>query len=227
MTDPKTHEQLIRWLIGLGSLVTGVVGTVAGSWISSRIHVYDENRRVHLEALRDSVLKPLRAGLQNHLRPVLTREVPVVRVVPDARTFHPHAKVTENPESLAILLAADFPFSGIYEAIEPGLLYDAQAHHYAELMRTIDLFVKDCIDYARDCQAWISGMAVQLPGACDLPPFTPNQPGPYVMKLQARALCLSTPIPIPLRRPAKTRRRRRLDLSFWVLHSGCWKFGTG
>jgi hypothetical protein len=56
-------ERLVRVLIAVGAFVTGVTSAVIGSWISSRIHVYEEHRRVHLEALRDKVLVPMRTGL--------------------------------------------------------------------------------------------------------------------------------------------------------------------
>jgi hypothetical protein len=120
-----TKEQIIQWgvrlLIGAGIFIAGRASKIGDLWISNRIQVYEEHKRVHLEALRDKVLMPLRAGLQEHLWPFLAHQRPIVSVVPDARTFNPNAKVTEAAESLANLLVAIFPFSRIDEGIEPAL----------------------------------------------------------------------------------------------------------
>lgn len=48
-------ESLIRFLAYLG----GVASTLVGSWVSSKIHGYHENRKVHLEDIKQKVLSPL------------------------------------------------------------------------------------------------------------------------------------------------------------------------
>src|SRR6266568_55620 len=106
---------------------------------------------------------------------ILARQKPIVSVVPDARTYNPNAKVTEEAETLANILVAVFPFSRVDEGIEQALLRDAQKHHFAELMTHIDTFAKDCIDCAGKCNAWVSRIAGEIPGACGLPPFIPNR----------------------------------------------------
>lgn len=50
-----SQESLVRLLFAVGGVVTGVASTVVGSWISSKIHVYHENRRVHLEEIKQKV----------------------------------------------------------------------------------------------------------------------------------------------------------------------------
>ena len=222
MSEPQTREYLIRWLISLGGLVTGVASTVVGSWISSRFHIYDENRRVHLEALRDCVLKPLRAGLEDHLKPVLTRKVPVVCVVHDAKIFHPHAKVTEQSESFANVLAGVFPFGGIYQSVEMALLHDARTHHFTDLMKTIDSFLKECIDYAGECQAWIARVAGELTEASGLPPFAPNQTGFYVMNCRLAHFVYLRLFQLPSGNVKKDEGGNR-----WILNYGAYVAAVG
>jgi hypothetical protein len=151
-----TKDQLIQWGlrvgIGVGSFILGRATTFGDAWISSKISARQEHKRVHLEALRDKVLMPLRMGLQEHLWPMLARQKAIVTVVPDAKTYNSNAKVTEDAETLANLLVAVFPFSRIDQGIEPALLRDAQTRHFPDLMRDIDTFVKDCIDYAGKCR---------------------------------------------------------------------------
>ena len=62
MTPPST-EALDRLLFAVSGLVTGVASTVVGSWISSKIHVYHENRKVHLDEIKQKVLVPLKETL--------------------------------------------------------------------------------------------------------------------------------------------------------------------
>ena len=44
-------ESLVRLLIWVG----GVAATVVGSWASSKIHVYQESRKAHLEDIKQKV----------------------------------------------------------------------------------------------------------------------------------------------------------------------------
>ena len=173
-------------------------------------------------ALRDQVLIPLRTGLQEHLWPLLARQKPIVSVVPDARTHNPNAKVTEDAETLANILVAVFPFSRVDEGIEQALLRDAQKHHFAELMTRIDTFAKDCIDYAGKCNARVSRIAGEIPGACGLPPFIPNRTGPYVMNcllahfVYMRVFQFSTGV--------LTKREEREN---WILSNGSYTAAVG
>jgi hypothetical protein len=222
MTEAQTIERLMRVLIAVGAFVTGVASTVVGSWISSRIHVYEEHRRVHLEALRDKVLMPMRTGLQEHLWPFLAHQRAIVTVVPHARTFNPNAKVTEDAESLASLLVAVFPFSRIDEGIEPALLRDAQTHHYREVMQGVDTFVKDCIDYAGKCREWVTSIAVEIPGACGLPPFVPNKTGPYVMNCLLAHFVYARVFQFPT-----GTLRKQEERDHWILSNGSYTAAVG
>ncbi len=59
--------------------MTGVASTVVGSWISSKIHIYHENRRVHLEEIKQKVLIPISDFLTNDyamLVPTPSRKTP-------------------------------------------------------------------------------------------------------------------------------------------------------
>ncbi len=212
----------VRLLIGAGIFIAGRASKLGDLWISSRIQVYEEHKRVHLEALRDKVLKPMRTGLQEHLWPFLAHQRAIVTVVPDARTFNPNAKVTEDAESLASLLVAVFPFSRIDEGIEPALLRDAQTHHYRELMQGVDTFVKDCIDYAGKCRDWVTSIAVEIPGACGLPPFVPNKTGPYVMNCLLAHFVYARVFQFP----AGTLRKQE-ERDHWILTNGSYTAAVG
>ena len=93
MTPPST-ESLFRLL----AFVTGVTSTVIGSWISSKIHVYHENRKVHLEEIKQKVLVPIRQNLaDNYAALVKHKSFAVIgkwgtrkRLAPSLREYHHH-----------------------------------------------------------------------------------------------------------------------------------------
>jgi hypothetical protein len=184
MTEAHLTERLIRLLIAVGGVLAGVVSTIVGSWISSKIHVYHQNRTVHLEAIRDKVLTPLRSGLEQHLRPLVNQQAPVISVKLDSQHFKDAAKVTEDPTTWATLIEADFPFGRVFGGIEPALLDDAKTCHYSDLMRTLDTFSAEWIDYARECHAWVSELAARIFSNSHLPAFLPNMSRPYVMQCE-------------------------------------------
>jgi hypothetical protein len=47
-------ESLVRLLIYVGGAAT----TLVGSWASSKIHVYQESRKAHLEDIKQKVCSP-------------------------------------------------------------------------------------------------------------------------------------------------------------------------
>ena len=172
------------WSYALLGWMGGVASTVAGSWISSKIQVYHAHKIVHLEALRDKVLIPLRAGLKEHLVPFLNHNLPVVSVLPIDQQFKANATSTEEPTYSARLIVADFPFGRIFREIEQALLEDARDRHFVELITTLDAFCKDWTDYARDCQQWVSGMAAQIADASGLPVFLTQHGREYLMNCE-------------------------------------------
>src|ERR1700690_2374262 len=98
------------WFYALLGWVGGAASTVAGSWVSSKIQVYHAHRTVHLEALRDKVLIPLRAGLNEQLAQFLNQTLPVISVLPTTQHFKERATATEEPTYIARMIVADFPF---------------------------------------------------------------------------------------------------------------------
>jgi hypothetical protein len=172
------------WFYALLGWVGGVASTVAGSWISSKIQVYHAHRTVHLEALRDKVLIPLRASLNKHLAPFLNHNLPVVSVLPTVQHFKERATATEEPTYVSHMIVADFPFAGVFRGIEQALLEDARDRHFVELIAGLDTFYKDWTDHTRDCQQWVSEMATQIAGASALPLFLAHPAQEYVMNCE-------------------------------------------
>ena len=181
-------ERLTRVLIWIGGVVFGIVLTAVGSWITSKIHIYHENRKAHQEDLRAKVLIPLREGLKKHFRPLLVQEEPAISLLDFAQQPRLKAKVTEEPTVGGPQLAAKFPFGHVFESIEPALLDDAKTNHFVDLVPMLDALLMDWTDWVQECHQWVCGMAAQIPTACELPIFAPNRTGSYVMSARLALL---------------------------------------
>ena len=93
-------ETLIRFLLYLA----GILSTIVGSWVASKIHTYHENRRLHHDDLKQKVLVPLLDGLRSQYAPLVGQTHDVVQVQHGQLRRNLHAKVTEDAETLGRVL---------------------------------------------------------------------------------------------------------------------------
>src|SRR5713226_7058340 len=92
--QPQTAERLVKLLVWIG----GVSATALGAWVTSKVRVYHDERKAHLDDLKKRVLIPLRNGLEQHFRGLVFHLRPVVSVQMAATThFDEKAKATEEP----------------------------------------------------------------------------------------------------------------------------------
>jgi hypothetical protein len=89
-------------------------------------------------------------------------------------------------------------------------------------MQGVDTFVKDCIDYAGKCRDWVTSIAVEVPGACGLPPFLPKQTGPYVMNCLLAHFVHMRVFQFPTGVLKKQEERDR-----WILSNGAYTAAVG
>jgi hypothetical protein len=151
----KEAEWLVRVLFGIG----GVLATIVGSWITSKIRVYHDNRKAHLEDLKEQVLKPMRRGLDEKFREVISGEQPIVFVVRGAREVFEKARVTEPQAVEEEYLATAFPNLGLFAGVDWALLRDASKNHFRKLRQQADNFLRECRVYADECESWSRKMA--------------------------------------------------------------------
>jgi hypothetical protein len=176
----------MAWFYALLGWIGGVMTTVAGSWISSKIHVYHENKRTHRDEIKEKVLIPLRTGLEEHFRPLVFHQKPVVFVVPGATTeLREEAKVTEDPAERGDVLVAAFPGALVFGPLDPALHEDANRNHFRELEGRVNEFVAAWTAHAGECHRWVLRIAHEILTKSGLEAF-PNRtagPGPkfYVM----------------------------------------------
>ncbi len=168
----QAAESSIRVLAWAG----GVATTVAGSWISSKVHLYYEEKKAHLQEIKTKVLDPLRTGLDEHFRPLVGNIQPNVVVEPGAPTlFDEQAKSTEETNESADLLIGRSPAARVFAGVDDALLEDAKRNHFTEQLSSLDTFLGNWRSYTGDCYAWVGGMAREIRMRSGLPPFAPSR----------------------------------------------------
>jgi hypothetical protein len=176
-----SHEALVRLLFAVGGVVTGVASTVAGSWISSKIHVYHENRKAHLEEIKQKVLIPIRDGLADKYRSLVTHRSPVVVEAFGVRRRKENISVTEYPNEHGPLLVKVAP--DIVEASDQVLFADAKKKHFRKVIDHTEQFLTAWQAHADECLAWVLSLAEQILAGCKLAPDQPVSYGSgYIMQ---------------------------------------------
>src|SRR5258708_11743681 len=75
VTSPPNYTE---WLIRVLAFVGGVASTVVGSWVSSKIRVFHDNRKAHLEDLKQRVLIPLSEASGENFTQLFSHTSPLI-----------------------------------------------------------------------------------------------------------------------------------------------------
>jgi hypothetical protein len=106
--------------------IGGVASTAVRSWLGGRFQGYEQERKGHRDELAEKVLRPLRAGLEKHFKPLVTLQQPLLSIEHAATEFDRSALVTEEPAKYGPYLVARFPSESVFGPIESTLLHDAR-----------------------------------------------------------------------------------------------------
>lgn len=162
--------------------IGGAATTIAGAWISSRFHDYQQEWREHREDLRGKVLHPMRMELAKYISPFLSGQSPVLVTEHAATGFSFGASVTDDPERYGPVLVAKFPTAFVFGPIDSALLHDARTNHFRELFAKYDQIDKDWMAYCADCHIWAMRLARRIQEGSGLPAFPSSDPtSPYVL----------------------------------------------
>ena len=164
---------------------------MVGSWISNKIHVYQENRKAHLEDIKSKVLVPIRDELEEFGRFVFNRQ-PLFSLTHTTTKYHQNAPLTESSVEAERLLTPAFPTGLLFRGTEPALTQDVRTTHLPEVMEALSKFVKNWTLYTGECQFRLSRLAKEILERSGLPQF-PNRdatgwPQPLVMHLDLAVL---------------------------------------
>jgi hypothetical protein len=188
MLQATGRNHYLEWLVRLLFWIGGIVATVLGSWVASKIHVYHEQRNAHRDDIKKRVLVPIRKGLNAHFRPLLWKLAPMVFVQTGATThFKDKPKVTEEPAEQGDVLLVEFPATTVFGSLDSALLSDARQVHFRDTLSEVDSFVKRWNSLTGECHVWTSRIANEILQASGLPRFPPprtQNPLSYVMHLR-------------------------------------------
>ena len=182
----------------------GVATTIAGSWIASKIRLYDDQRKAHLEELKEKVLIPIRDSLDRDFWLAAFDKTPALFVQSGVAThFDPKAKAAKDQASRGDVLGALYASGAFFKPTDPALLEDAKKRHFPKEIAAVEELAQGWVAHARKLHAWASRMAQEILDSSGLPAFPPrhNEPGifPYVCHLRLavfvykRLFCLEAP----------------------------------
>jgi hypothetical protein len=180
-----------EWLIRLLLYIGGIATTIVGSWVSSKIHVYHDSRKAHLEDIKSNVLLPIRKELEE-FEPFVFNRQPLFSLAHTTTKYHENAPLTESSVEAERMLSAAFPTGWLFRGTEPALTQDVRTTHLPEVMEAVSKFVKNWALYTGECQFRLSRLAKEILERSGLPQF-PNKdatgwPQPLVMHLDLAVL---------------------------------------
>jgi hypothetical protein len=159
----------VRLLIAVGGVVTGVASTVVGSWISSKIHDYHENRKVHLEEIKQKVLIPIRDVLTNHYAMLVTHQNSAVATQWGVRRRKEGVSVIEHQTEEGPVLVPTIP--NVEVACDPALFADAKKNHFSQLLTQFEQFSGAWRSHVYECQAWVVHLSKEIAKSSQMEPF--------------------------------------------------------
>jgi hypothetical protein len=169
-------ESLVRLLIYVG----GVASTLVGSWVGSKIHVYHENRKAHLDDIKQKVLIPINVGLADNYRSLVTHSSPAVVEKWGVRLRKENVSVTEYPNEHGALLVIAAP--DILGATDQALYADAKKKHFSKVIDHTEQFLIAWQAHAGECLAWVLKLTEEILAECKLPPYPVPYGAAYVMQ---------------------------------------------
>jgi len=167
-----SYQQLMGLLIWIG----GVIATIIGSWIASKIRIYHDNRKVHLDELKEKVLAPVREGLLHNFGAAVSQQVPLLVAQWAHVAFDERAKVTEEPTVDGEVLLAPFPTSKVFGPIPSALLQDAKKNHFSKLMARIDGFLSKWGAHVGLWHVWATRLSREILKQSGLNPYPTKGP---------------------------------------------------
>jgi hypothetical protein len=177
-TESNITAHSLQLLIWVGGIAT----TVAGSWMASKIRVYDDDRKSHHQELKDRVLCPLRdlladhQALFSHRVPVLIEKVGYSEIV--------HARPDQDAVRSGLILHHNNPWAHVLSKMDRALFQDAKSVHYEKLMAEILALAALWESHTEHCRAWIAEIANEILASSHMNPYAPPYVPPYVNHLR-------------------------------------------
>lgn len=167
----NVHHQIPPWVYVLLGWGGGIIATVIGAWVTSKIRVYEDSRKAHLEDIKERVLKPLHAGLRGNFAKAILGFEPVVFVAQGQMRTPGDVGVTEQQARIDEALVPGFPGFAPTKSLDTVLLRDARRNHFRKLLNQFEHFMSEYDRYVSECHSWCKEIADTILTQSGLPPF--------------------------------------------------------
>lgn len=165
------------------SYILGVVTTIVGSWIASKIHVYHEARGAHRDELKAQVLQPILAALREEYEPLAARRSPIATLEFGVQEADYSVKAEEALATHGSYVVFQDPRRSIESRVSDALSEDARRNHHGKLMHEWVEFRDAWTLYARDLEDWIAEIKSSIRDESGLPVTPAEVNGDYAMHL--------------------------------------------
>jgi len=160
----------------------GAASTVAGSWIASKIRVYDDDKKSHHQDLKDRVLCPLRdllaqnEALFSHRAPVLLEKVDYSKIV--------DALPDQDDVRAGLVLHRNDPWPYVWSQMDRALFEDAKRTHYKNLLTEILALASSWESHTEHCEIWVAEISEDILANSQMNPYAPPYAPPWINHLR-------------------------------------------
>ncbi len=202
--------------------LAGIVSTVAAAWVTNKIRIYQDNRKLHHDDLRQGVLTPIREVLASEYRQLVLHSTAVVSEEWGRKSVRQAAGVTEDSEVHGPVLKVFDPRNSVEEKLDKVLFEDARHNHHSRILSEWEEFVAACSAHARRCEEWVSRMAAQILDESSLAAHPAKAAEPYVMHLRLACYLYMRCFGLPVGALRKVNSEGKV----WLQNSGTLATGT-
>src|SRR4029077_15939293 len=145
---------------------------------ASKIRVYHDNRKAHLDDIKERVLVPLKDSLTQY-GVLVSHKSPVVAHGWGTRARSAKLSVTEYPTQDGPILTKIAP--DIRAATDPALYMDAKQRHFPRIVRNAEDFLTSWQTHVDACYVWVQGLSQEILDKSQLPEHSGAIVPAYIM----------------------------------------------
>jgi uncharacterized protein (DUF2384 family) len=178
-----THIQIPPRVYVLIGWIGGIVATVIGSWLASKIRVYHDSRKSHHDELKSKVLTPLRDVLAANLQ-VFRHQAGVVSEAWDRLSYTRDARAEEDAGRHGSVLRIADPWIDAFDSTDRALFQDAKDRHYRAILSEVSTLAESWKAHCQRCMNWVSEIADGILKTSKMNSFPSSNTPPYVLHLR-------------------------------------------
>lgn len=175
--QPQNIERLVRLLFW----IAGVIATGVGAWVTSKIRVYHDNRKAHLDDLKQRVLIPLSNATAGNFPQLVSHELPVIGEKWSAHGIRADARVTEDEAEEGSGLTGSNPWPDVFSSIDEALYEDAKRTHFRDLINETVKLANSWAEHVERCRSWVEQLSREILTRSGMRPYGEPHTTPYVL----------------------------------------------